>query len=77
MPEAVYRMLTLLCTLVVALPVGTNLGLPHLLRMLVSGRPDGPRLSQDLGAQAALSEPGLPAISTRQGNWSGRLVMQA
>jgi hypothetical protein len=38
MPEAVYRMLTLLCTLVVALPVGTNLGLLHLLWMLVSGR---------------------------------------
>ncbi len=31
-------MLTLLCTLVVALPVGTNLGLLHLLWMLVSGR---------------------------------------
>jgi hypothetical protein len=29
-------MMTLLCTLVVLLPVGTNLGLLHLLRMLVS-----------------------------------------
>src|SRR5690348_8543405 len=38
MPEAVYRMLTLLCTQVVALPVETNLGLLHLLWMLVSGR---------------------------------------
>ncbi len=38
MPEAVYRMLTLLCALVVALPVGTNLGLLHLLWMLVSGQ---------------------------------------
>lgn len=38
MPEAVYRMLTLLCALVVGLPVGTNLGLLHLLWMLVSGR---------------------------------------
>jgi hypothetical protein len=38
MPEAVYRMLSLLRTLVVALPVGTNLGLLHLLWMLVSGR---------------------------------------
>src|SRR5258708_10723555 len=38
MPKAVSRMLTLLCTLVVALPVGTNLGLLHLLWMLVSGR---------------------------------------
>jgi hypothetical protein len=38
MPEAVYRMLTLLCALVVRLPVGTNLGLLHLLWMLVSGQ---------------------------------------
>src|SRR5690348_7117672 len=38
MPEAVYRMLTLLCTLVVGVPVGTNLGLLHLLWMLASGR---------------------------------------
>ena len=38
MPVAVCRMLTLLCTLVVACPVGTNLGLLHLLWMLVSGR---------------------------------------
>jgi DDE superfamily endonuclease len=38
MPEAVYRMLTLLCALVGTLPIGTNLGLVHLLWMLVSGR---------------------------------------
>lgn len=38
MPEAVYRMLTLLCRLVLTLPVGTNLGLLHLLWMLVSGQ---------------------------------------
>ena len=38
MPEAVYRMMTLLCALVVGLPVGTNLGLLHLLWMLVSGQ---------------------------------------
>src|SRR5258706_11538206 len=38
MPKAVSRMLTLLCALVVALPVGTNLGLLHLLWMVVSGR---------------------------------------
>jgi len=31
MPKAVSRMLTLLCSLVEALPVGTNLGLLHLL----------------------------------------------
>lgn len=38
MPEAVYRMVTLLCTLVVSVPVGTNLGLLYLLWMLVSGQ---------------------------------------
>jgi hypothetical protein len=38
MPKAVGRMLTLLCTLVATLPVGTNLGLLHVLWMLVSGR---------------------------------------
>jgi hypothetical protein len=38
LPDAVYRMLTLLCTLVLSLPVGTNLGLLQLLWMLVSGQ---------------------------------------
>ena len=38
MPEAVYRMLTLLCGVVVNLPIGTNVGLLQLLWMLVSGR---------------------------------------
>lgn len=43
MPEAVYRMMSLLCTLVLPLPIGTNLGLLHLLWMLVSGRLLGAR----------------------------------
>jgi hypothetical protein len=38
LPAAVYRMLTLLCTLVASVPIGTNLGLLHLLWMLVSGQ---------------------------------------
>src|SRR5260370_33591175 len=38
MPKAVSRLLTLLSALVVALPVRTNLGLLHLLWMVVSGR---------------------------------------
>lgn len=38
MPDAVYQVLTMLSTLVAALPIGTNLGLLHLLWMLVSGR---------------------------------------
>ncbi len=36
-------MMTLLCSLVVTLPVGTNLGLLHLLWMLVSGQLRGAR----------------------------------
>jgi hypothetical protein len=36
MPEAVYRMMKLLCTLVVTVPVDTNLGVLHLLWMLAS-----------------------------------------
>src|SRR5256886_6316577 len=78
MPEAVYRMMTLLCALVVTLPVGTNLGLLHVLWMLVSG--------QLLGARGAVI-PGLSAcgLSDRavrrawatlgQGDWaSDRLL---
>ena len=78
MPPAVYRMMTLLCSLVVTLPIGTNLGLLHLLWMLVSG--------QLLGARGAVI-PGLSAcgLSDRavrrawatlgQGDWtSARLL---
>ncbi len=38
MPDTVYRTMTLLCALVGDLPIGTNLGLLHLLWMLMSGR---------------------------------------
>ncbi len=38
MPEAVYRMLTLLCDLMEPLPVGTHLGLLHVPWMVISGR---------------------------------------
>jgi hypothetical protein len=43
MPEAVYQVLTMLCPLVTPLPIGTNLGLLHLLWLLVSGRLLGTR----------------------------------
>jgi hypothetical protein len=43
MPEAVYQVMTTLCGLVAPLPIGTNLGLLHLLWMLVSGRLLGSR----------------------------------
>ena len=78
MPAAVYRMLTLLCSLVVTLPVGTNLGMVHLLWMLVSGR-----LLEARGAVIpALSASGLSERAVRrawaalgQGDWtSGALL---
>ena len=78
MPTAVYRMMTLLCALVAGLPVGTNLGLLHLLWMLVSGR-----LLASRGAVVpGLSDCGLSAAATRRawaalgrGGWSsGQLL---
>ena len=38
MQETVYRVIGVLCGVVVGTPIGTNLGLVHLLWMLVSGR---------------------------------------
>jgi hypothetical protein len=38
MQETVYRVLGLVCALVVDLPIGTNLGLVHLIWMLLSGK---------------------------------------
>jgi hypothetical protein len=78
MPDAVYRTLTLLCTLVEACPVGTNLGLLHLLWMLVSGR-----LLEARGAVIpGLSACGLPAAAVRrawaalgQGGWDGGALL--
>lgn len=43
MPDAVYQVMTMLSPLVAPLPIGTNLGLLHLLWMLVSGRLLGSR----------------------------------
>src|SRR5256885_12289629 len=43
MQEAVYRVIGVLCAVVGRTPVGTNLGLVHLLWMLVSGRLLGSR----------------------------------
>ena len=78
MPEAVYRMLTLLCSLVVACPIGTNLGLLHLLWMLVSGGLLGSRGAVFPGLSAC----GLSAPATRrawaalgQGGWTGEQLL--
>jgi hypothetical protein len=80
MQEAVYRTLTLLCAVVSTLPIGTNLGLLHLLWMLVSGR----LLSARGALFPGLSEAGLTAEESRrawaalgQGTWdSDRVIRQ-
>jgi hypothetical protein len=78
MPDAVYRMLTLLCALVGELPIGTNLGLLHLLWMLVSGR-----LLAARGALfPGLSDCGLSAAAVRRawaalghGDWTSAQLL--
>ena len=78
MPEAVYRMLHLLCRLVAAVPIGTNLGLLHLLWLLVSGR-----LLTTRGALfPGLSDCGLEAAAVRRawaalghGDWTARQLL--
>jgi hypothetical protein len=71
MPDAVCQVMTLLCGLVTPLPIGTNLGLLHLLWMLVSGRLLGARGAVFAGLSAAL--PGLPteAVAARGGQLGG------
>jgi len=78
MPETVYRMMTLLSSVVVPVPVGTNLGLLHLLWMLVSGR-----LLTTRGAVIpGLSACGLSARAVRrgwaalgQGDWTSATLL--
>src|SRR4051794_12874713 len=78
MPGVVYRMMTLLCTLVGAVPIGTNLGLLHLLWMLASGR-----LLASRGAVIpGLSDCGLSAGAIRgawaalgRGDWTGAALL--
>ncbi len=80
MPAAVYRMMTLLCTVTERAPVGTNRGLVQVLWMLVSGR-----LLESRGAVL----PGLAACglerravqrasaALRQGAWTTAALLQA
>ncbi len=73
MPEAVYQVMTILCALVAPVPIGTNLGLLHLLWLLVSGR----LLASRGAVLPGLSELGLTEAEVRrawaalgQGAWS-------
>lgn len=62
MPATVYRVMKVLCTLVRTLPIGTNLGLVHLLWMVLSGA-----LLVSRGAIIpGLSAIGLPAAAVRR-----------
>ena len=79
MQDPVYRMLELLCVVVSPLPIGTNLGLLHLLWMLVSGRLLMARGALFMG----LSETGLSREESRrawaalgQGKWSSERVLR-
>ena len=88
MHETVYRVMSLLCAVVAAVPLGTNLGLVGVLWMLVSGR-----LLATRGAVIpGLNMLGLPAPAVRRawaalgrGRWTsaallerwGRVVEQA
>ena len=73
MPEAVYRMMTLLCALVGTLPIGTNLGLLHLLWMLTSGRLLASRGQCSAGCPRVACPRGRPAgHGQRWGKVTGR-----
>lgn len=73
MQERVYRVVGVLCAVVAAVPIGTNLGLVHLLWMLVSGRLLASRGAVIPGLSATgLSEPAVRRAwaALGQGNWT-------
>jgi len=79
MSQAVCQVMTTLCALVAPLPIGTNLGLLHLLWMLVSGRLLGSRGAVIPG----LSEAGLTDAQVRRawaalgrGSWTSDILLQ-
>ena len=73
MQETVYRMMEVLCAVVAGTPIGTNLGLVHLLWMLVSGQLLATRGAVIPGLSATgLSEPAVRRAwaALGQGDWS-------
>jgi hypothetical protein len=80
MQETVYRTLEVLCAVVAATPIGTNLGLVHLLWMLVSGQLLASRGAVIPGLSAAgLSEPAVRRAwaALGQGEWTSAGLLQA
>ena len=74
MQEVVYRVIGVLCGVVAGTPIGTNLGLVHVLWMLVSGRLLTSRGAVIPGLSAAgLSEPAVRRAwaALGQGDWTG------
>ena len=73
MQETVYRVVGVLCAVVAPAPIGTNLGLLHLLWMLVSGRLLDSRGAVIPGLSATgLSEPAVRRAwgALGQGTWT-------
>jgi hypothetical protein len=80
MQETVYRTIEVLCVVVAATPIGTNLGLVHLLWMLVSGQMLASRGAVFPGLSATgLSEPAVRRAwaALGQGDWSSAGLLQA
>ena len=80
MQESVYRTIEVLCAVVAGTPIGTNLGLVHLLWMLVSGRLLETRGAVIPGLRATgLSEPAVRRAwaALGQGDWTSAGLLQA
>src|SRR3954465_11455047 len=69
MQERVYLVVGVLCAVVAATPIGTNLGLVHVLWMLVSGR-----LLETRGA--VIPGVGAAGLSGAAGRWGGAALGQ-
>jgi hypothetical protein len=80
MQEVVYRVIVVLCAVVGGAPIGTNLGLLHLLWMLVSGRLLESRGAVIPGLSATgLSEPAVRRAwaALGQGDWTSAELLGA
>jgi hypothetical protein len=79
MQAVVYRTIEVLCAVVAAVPIGTNLGLVHLLWMLVSGQLLAARGAVIPGLSATgLSEPAVRRAwaALGQGDWSSAGLLE-
>src|SRR5215211_8929355 len=80
MQETVYRTIEVLCAVVASTPIGTNLGLVHVLWMLVSGQLLASRGAVFPGLSATgLSEPAVRRawVAMGQGKWKSAGLLRA